>query len=194
MKKLLTHTILDSATATHENIQLLTELNKTGTSLYRGRSEEQLAEVAPYLFEIPESNEFLEKILADGKGLAWGIFIISKSSFDELFKHFRKFLIVKTEEGKELYFRFYDPRVLRIFLPSCDAIQLKDFFGPVTQFFVEDNDPDFGIRYWLENNILKQDRFDMATWSRFSENIVHSPTESPRQEKPTNNTGPNPWL
>jgi hypothetical protein len=66
--------------------------------------------------------------------------------------------MVKTEEGEELYFRFYDPRVLRIFLPTCDREQLKDFFGPVDYYLCEDEDPAYGLVFSLENSALKTER------------------------------------
>jgi hypothetical protein len=66
---------------------------------------------------------------------------------------------VKTEQGKMLYFRFYDPRVLRIFLPTCDAMQLRELFGDaIDSFILEDEDPAFAIRFWQENGVLKSDR------------------------------------
>jgi hypothetical protein len=34
-------------------------------------------------------------------------------------------------------FRFYDPRVLSVFLPTCLPEQITEMFGPVTHFFVE---------------------------------------------------------
>ena len=40
-------------------------------------------------------------------------------------------------DGTPLYFRYYDPRVLRIFLPTCSAAQLKQMFGPVDAFLAE---------------------------------------------------------
>jgi hypothetical protein len=48
---------------------------------------------------------------------------------------------VKTEDGEELYFRFYDPRILRIFLPECTAEEAVEFFGPIQAFWVEAEDP-----------------------------------------------------
>ncbi|HRO43103.1 MAG TPA: DUF4123 domain-containing protein, partial [Flavipsychrobacter sp.] len=77
----------------------------------------------------------------------------------ELHKHFRKFLLVKTEDEQELYFRFYDPRVLRIFLPTCDQGQIREFFGAVDYFLMEDEDPEFAIRYWHENGILRTKQY-----------------------------------
>lgn len=169
-------------------------MNKSGTSLYRGRSEEQLAEVAPYLFDIPDGPEFLDYVQSNGAGKAWGFYLVSAASFDDIFKHFRKFLIVKTDEGKELYFRFYDPRVLRIFLASCDSMQLKEFFGPVTQFFMEDEDPQYGIRFWLENAQLKSERFDMATWSKSKKQTPVAQTTTTEVENSAKPNGPNPWI
>src|SRR5262249_7471285 len=39
--------------------------------------------------------------------------------------------------GNELYFRFYDPRVLRTFLPACTGAETKRFFGPVGIYLME---------------------------------------------------------
>jgi hypothetical protein len=127
-------------------------------SLYRGRSEENLASVAPYLFEVTKGENFEKWYFEKGWGDSWGILAYSPESMKHLHKHFRKFLMVKTEEGEELYFRFYDPRVLRIFLPTCNQDQLKEFFGPVSYYICEDEDPAYGIMYSLENSALKTNR------------------------------------
>jgi hypothetical protein len=57
-------------------------------------------------------------------------------------KALRRFLIVKTENGQRLLFRFYDLRVLRTFLPTCDSGQRKEFFGPIQSFVAESEDAD----------------------------------------------------
>ena len=49
--------------------------------------------------------------------------------------HFRKFLRVKDMKGRNLYFRFYDPRVMAAFLPRCLPNELPEFFGPVKTFW-----------------------------------------------------------
>ena len=72
----------------------------------------------------------------------------------ETSRHLEKSILVKTESEKEYFFRFYDPRVLRIFLPTCNAEQLKEFFGPVEQFICEDANPDFALVFSLEENVL----------------------------------------
>jgi hypothetical protein len=66
--------------------------------------------------------------------------------------------MIKTEDDQQLYFRFYDPRVLRIFLPTCDENQLREFFGPIEQFICEDEDPEFALVFSFEKNNLKTQR------------------------------------
>jgi hypothetical protein len=48
--------------------------------------------------------------------------------------------MVYSPEAKPMYFRYYDPRVLRIYLPTCNAQELATVFGPVTSFVLEDAD------------------------------------------------------
>ena len=48
--------------------------------------------------------------------------------------------LVYRRDGTPLYFRYYDPRVLRVFLPTCTPAQLKHMFGPADAFLAE-NEP-----------------------------------------------------
>lgn len=51
--------------------------------------------------------------------------------------HFKKRLRVQTEAGRQPAFRYYDPRVLNIYLPTCTGQELRTFFGPVTRLLAE---------------------------------------------------------
>jgi hypothetical protein len=144
--------LLDSARMGFE-IMTAKELNPKFDSLYRGRKEEPLAAVAPFLFPFQKS-EFIDWFLQKGWGDSWGILALSKKDLKSIFKHFRQFLMVKTEGGEEFYFRFYDPRVLRVFLPTCDRHQLSEFFGPVDYFICEDEDPSTGTVFSFDRNEL----------------------------------------
>ena len=106
--------LLDAARLADE-INRAKELNPNFDSLYRGQSEESLASVAPYIFQVEKGEEFERWYFEKGWGDSWGVLVFSNEDMKSLHKHFRKFLMVKTEDGEELYFRFYDPRVLRIF-------------------------------------------------------------------------------
>jgi hypothetical protein len=52
-------------------------------------------------------------------------------------------LDVVTEDGERVFFRFYDPRVLRVYLPTCeDEANLRSVFGPVGRFYMEGENPE----------------------------------------------------
>jgi len=106
--------------------------------LYRGALEPDMAEVAPYLVLLKRDHPFTNLLLASGWGAHWGIFARAPVTLPEARRHFRQFLMVRDHEGKDLAFRYYDPRVLRIFLPTCDAEELESIFGPVARFYCED--------------------------------------------------------
>lgn len=130
--------------------------------LYRGELEPDMAEVAPYIVRIVPNTEFCDWILNEGWGNHWGIFAQSQYSLAELRKHFRKFLTVHDENGKPLLFRFYDPRVLRTFLPTCNKGELAEFFGIVMNFSLEDENPDNVVSYFLPKGELRVNRVEVG--------------------------------
>jgi hypothetical protein len=105
--------------------------------LYRGELEPDLAEVAPYLIKLRRQSPLTDWILGEGWGRHWGIFAITQAGLEALRRHLRGFLRVKDSTGKILYFRYYDPRVLRVYLPTCKGAELKTLFGPVSRYAAE---------------------------------------------------------
>ncbi len=105
-------------------------------SLYKGELGGMLDHVAPHLTTFELNGDFAEDWFS-----AWGghqgILIQTHAAFDDLYRHFREFLVVKDESGAKFRFRFYDPRILRGFLPVCNGDELKRFFGPVAAYFAE---------------------------------------------------------
>ena len=57
--------------------------------------------------------------LGEPWGDAWGVWARSEVAFDDVRRHMRRFLRVQGEDGRRMLFRWYDPRVLRVYLPSC---------------------------------------------------------------------------
>lgn len=160
------HIVLDAARM-GPALATAQELTDKYSSLYKGRSEEHLAAVAPYLFSATDQPTFTNWLVEQGWGQSWGVYLESAALPTEVYRHLRKFLLVRTETGQELYFRFYDPRVLRQFLPTCNTQQLADFFGPVRYFLLEDEDPVFALYYWLENHTLRRQRLDRVEAERY---------------------------
>lgn len=124
--------------------------------LYRGEIPEDLAAVAPYLVLLEEENQFTTRLLTQGWGESWGIFLESAATLNDLRRHFRRFLMVYDEAGKPMYFRYYDPRVLRVYLPTCNADELQTVFGPVVRYCVESEDGSGMLEYDFTGNALTQ--------------------------------------
>jgi hypothetical protein len=134
-------------------------------NLYKGDTAESLKAVAPYLFNYDRGSEFENWILDKGWGQSWGVLIAAPLLLDDLQLHFRKYLIVRTEDKQQLYFRFYDPRVLKAFLPTCSRDQIIEFFGPVKYFVVEGNDKNEAIKLWQDDGVLKQSKYTTFNFS-----------------------------
>ena len=110
-------------------------------SLYEGSQAEGLEEVAPVVAGPVSDTEALERIIAELWGKSCIVFFSCRHSLEEVRRHFRRFLKVRTEDGRVLLFRFYDPRILRVFLPTCTPDEIYEFFGAVDAFFVEGEEP-----------------------------------------------------
>jgi len=52
-----------------------------------------------------------------------------------------------TIRQEQVYFRFYDPRVMRVFLPTCTPEDTTQFFGPIQNYLVEDESPEQLLRF-----------------------------------------------
>ncbi len=136
--------------------------------LYEGEQARELADVAPYLVQLQKDEAFTHWLFSNGWGKSWGIFLVSKGNFEAVLRHFRQFVFVRDEKGKNVYFRFYDPRVLRSFLPTCRLEEAKEFFGPVNFFFMENEDADQLVKFscsktGVEKEIVNTNLLGFAT-------------------------------
>ncbi len=111
--------------------------------LYMGELTPDMAEVAPYLARLEYGSVFADWALS-GWGQHWGIFAVVPATLDlpALRRHFRKLSTVYGPDAQPLMFRYYDPRVLSVTLPTCGPEQLKEIFGPVAHFVLEGNAPE----------------------------------------------------
>jgi hypothetical protein len=128
-------------------LKVLFESKAEYESLFEGIPGAQLTHFAPYLVRVPKESPLLEKLVQQGWGKNWGIYLTSSQALPDLRTHFRQFLMVKMPEGEQAYFRFYDPRVLRLFLPTCTAEETNLIFGPVKYYLTEDEKPDVLLRF-----------------------------------------------
>ena len=118
------------------------------TSLYAGQAALKLEAVSPYLVYLPPQSALLQRIVESGWGQSWGIFLTSSQSAETVWHELRRSLMVTMEEtGKYVYFRFYDPRVLRVFLPVADPEQRAQLFGTISSVLMEAEDGSAMLRF-----------------------------------------------
>jgi hypothetical protein len=147
------YAILDGASVSGL-LKQLAEQQPEHVCLYRGELEPDMAEVAPYLVKLEHDTPFTDWVLDRGWGNHWGIFAECAADLDSLRRHFRTFLTVHDDSGKPLLFRYYDPRVLRTYLPTCNGEELKSLFGPVQAYVMEDESGASMLRFRLKNGSL----------------------------------------
>jgi len=121
-------------------LKVIYESKEEFQSLYEGAQGQQLAHFAPYLIRIPQTSKLIDTLAQHAWSKSWGVFVTCDKPLKELRTHFRHFLNVKLPDGSTVYFRYYDPRVLRLFLPTCLPQETDQFFGPVKQFLMEAED------------------------------------------------------
>lgn len=111
-----------------------------GVCLYGDDVPLELARVAPWLLPVPPESNFGSLFATSGRGRSWGVLLRSASSSEDIANHFVGLLRAKVPDGRTLLFRFYDPRVLAAFLPTCTPPQLDQLFGPCDAYLVEQGD------------------------------------------------------
>jgi hypothetical protein len=160
------YAILDGAAVPDLPMKMY-EMRPHQICLYRGELEPDLAEVAPYLVYLMPETEFTDWVLANCWGKHWGIFVQTQFSMVEVRKQFRRLLTVHDEAGNPLLFRYYDPRVLSKFLPTCESEDLKLFFDRASAIFAESDDAQELIRFQAQGEQLIQTVFSVAAEEPF---------------------------
>jgi hypothetical protein len=126
--------------------------------LYAGELPWQMKMVAPYLVELKKGHAFTQFAVGQGWGKAWGIFLRTGADLKALRRHLRRFLTVRGPMNERLVFRYYDPRVLRLYLPTCTPEELRTVYGPIDHYLMEDDDPGTLLEYGLDENVLAEKR------------------------------------
>lgn len=113
--------------------------------LFTGELASELADVAPYLGRIKAFDAEASAVAEDLLNRHVGMLVLPRAtqdeqglSFSQLHRHFRKFNVVYDPQGKPLFFRYYDPRVIVDVLAVLEPAQLDAFFGPVDSLVLVD--------------------------------------------------------
>ena len=117
--------------------------------LFAGPLPFEVERAAPHLVALDPEAELTLRWWREGWGRNWGILahIPVEWSFSEVRHHFRKFLRVRLPDKRYVLFRYYDPRVMRTYLPTCTDVESAMVFGPVTSYLMEDQDASVLLRF-----------------------------------------------
>jgi len=102
--------------------------------LWSGALEPDMEEVAPYMVLLDRDSTFTDWLITKGWDNHWNIFVTSNLDFKAFRKQIRKLLLVKSPEGQNMVFRFYDPRVMGMFLPILEKSQYDELYEGINQF------------------------------------------------------------
>lgn len=130
-------------------------------SLFRGAKALELAWFAPYLVQLTREDPFTQWFLEKGWGKSLGIFIKTPLGFKELKRHLQTILTVYDESGQSLIFRYYDPRVLRVYLPTCTSQELETMFGQVSYFIMEARESSKMLQFHKTGEDLKMETISL---------------------------------
>ena len=126
------------------------------TCLYSGPLTSDLEIAAPYLVQLDHGYQYTHRFIQRVWGNSFGVFLRSGTSLKKLRRHLREFLVVRDPKGNRLLFRYYDPRVLRIYLPTCLPGELRSMFGPIDRFWTESVTSDDVLEFCFRDGALTQ--------------------------------------
>lgn len=109
--------------------------------LFRGKARDDWGHVAPWLVALAPDARLTRRLFTEGGpvGLwtaAAAMLLRSRWTLDELWRHFRKFTRVEDENGKWLYFRFWEEQSLTMLVRSAKLSGARRFFLPCEAVFV----------------------------------------------------------
>lgn len=111
--------------------------------LYSGPLDPALEVAAPWMARLSPDARLTRELMDTGWLDHW--FILARARADvtlqQMRRHLRTLMRVRDESGRVLLFRFYDPRVLREYLPTCTTDEAQDVFGPIDEFLCSGDSP-----------------------------------------------------
>lgn len=133
------YAIIDTA-RDHRVFSWLEESGCPHEMLYPKHLASAMDDRGPYLVSLTQDSTSLESLISAGWGKSWGVYLVGPQDFQTVSRHLRRQLFATLRDGRQALLRFYDPRVLRLYLPTCTETELDRLFGPITEFYLESQD------------------------------------------------------
>lgn len=170
------YAVIDSAQRPHFN-ERLGRLGIRYCSLFDGQAESSLTDIAPLLVEYANDasgSELSGEIERLGVAKPAVSLLASPLSLQDLALHFRAFHLIKVPEkgGREMLLRWYDTRILPVWLDLLTTAQQKAFLAGIHQWQYFDRFGD--LREWVFPTIPSEElpslpplRLDQDQYARF---------------------------
>ncbi|SEO42528.1 protein of unknown function [Paracoccus alcaliphilus] len=135
-----TYAVLDAAKV----INLPELLENSGLEhrcLFKGDAYDDLKQVAPWVVKLDQGSDFTRNLFTRGDApwYLWdadpGIYVRSRGSLEQMWRHFRKFTRIRDERGKWFYFRFWETRWIDRFIAAMPADQSRRLLAPVSAVY-----------------------------------------------------------
>ena len=112
--------------------------------LFKDPFIDEYENVAPYLLALNKNDPFTEDIITKGYGKPWMSFIVSRLDMPTLAFELRERINVYSEQhGKEIIFRFYDPRNLKRYFKMLTMAEMMTLFQDINGLFAYIDTEDF---------------------------------------------------
>jgi hypothetical protein len=105
--------------------------------LFGGKLDAARLRASPYIVRLTDDLPLVKTWNDEGAGRSWGIKCLAENPLPEVRRHFREFLQAQLPDGRRVLFRFWDPRVWRVYLPTCNKVELKRWFEAVDEYSCE---------------------------------------------------------
>jgi hypothetical protein len=105
--------------------------------LFGGPLKSPLERNSPYIVGLSPDTALFAAWRDHGWGQSWGIYCRSQLPMADVRRHLRQFLQAQLLDGRVVLFRFYDPRVWRTYLPTCDPAELQRWFNGIDEYGAE---------------------------------------------------------
>lgn len=108
-----TYAILDAAKVTNLP-ELLERSGLDHRCLFKGAAYDELKNVAPWIVRLEEDNAFTRNLFtrSEAHWHLWdkepGIYVRSRGTLDDMWRHFRKFIMVENVNGNSVFLRICD--------------------------------------------------------------------------------------
>jgi hypothetical protein len=155
----LVYAVLDGA-RDPRLVERLEELRFERQCLFLGPLADAVLAKSPWLVRLVQDARPTRWLLEAMGGKSWGVFLRSPGDLMAVRRHLRTLLRVRDEDDRKLLFRFYDPRVLRAFLPTIRPGEVARFVGPVFELLLE-TEEGTGLDVWS----LEDRRLERESWS-----------------------------